>query len=295
MKKRFLFWFACLAFCLPSHAQTPAAGKSKIGEEQVAQAPVEVPQQVQVIKPGGVIYIRSPKFDTPNYQSKLGQTKAIIIPRENYDDIYAGIDVDTIPGEYLLSIETSKKQLANYPFIVPVPDEITFIEQPSPRFLPDKKETIKKLLWSNISPILPFNFPVYGSWSQTFGHYYETTTLTNKKNKQNLQRIDDISIKINGPASILSPSDAVCFLITFKEESGYTVLLDHGMGLFSEISGLTNLSISEQDRVLKNALIANFNVDDLKNENNEPITRQINWRVFLNKAVINPFQLTSIQ
>ena len=71
------------------------------------------------------------------------------------------------------------------------------------------------------------------------------------------------------------------------------------MGLFSEISGLYNLTISEQDIVPKNSLIAKFTTDDFitskkgKNKNISNIgDKKIQWRVFLTKSIINPTFLT---
>ena len=70
--------------------------------------------KLQKILPGSVLYLKTNKVDYDNYWAKLGQIRTVFIRGNEFDEIYAGIDINTIPGEYLLSVETSKKQLATY-------------------------------------------------------------------------------------------------------------------------------------------------------------------------------------
>lgn len=306
----FLLSFLCsMLFCSELYSQTtdskPQTQKLlnslEPGPEKTVQS--KLPQEIIQILPGNVLHIRSPKFEQKNYWSKLGQTRTVMVAGEDFDDFYAGVDINAIPGEYLLSVETKKKQLTTFPYIVPTPtkrdflDDNQHLDKSSP--LAEKAALLKTLLWSNITPKLPLNFPANGDWTSTFGYFFEQKQEDNyrKKEKQTsiLKIVDHISISFDQPTTILSPSDAICFLVELDPEHGYRVVLDHGMGLFSEISGLTNLTISEQDRVEKNALIASFNTNDFQGENDVLRSRTVRWRVFLNKSVINPNFLINLK
>ncbi len=269
-------------------------------ESVISKEPlIEPPQSVAA---GDILRIVSPKLESEGYVAKLGRTPTIMISHEGYDEIIAGVDINAIPGEYLLTLETNKKQLASFSFVVPTPGKHAFSEPPKQLSSSgiEKKALLKKLLWSNINPVLPFTLPVQGEWSTTFGAYFEMNQAPKSKNKgrlfnaSTLSRVDSVFLTIEEPTAIYAPSHSVCFLVSFDQDKGYTVLLDHGMGLFSEISGLSNLTISEQDRVPKNALIASFNSDDFVGTDNEITSKTIQWRTFLNKATVNPLNLTKI-
>lgn len=278
------------------------------------------PIQAKTIQtfPGGILSVIYPKFLSPQDDIKLGQTKTIVIQKQEGYQIIAGIDINTIPGQYLLTIQSEKEQLDSIDYLVIATKhkilDSTIDHTQEPTHLINSKHVKNSLIWSNRPPKLPIAFPAKptkGQWSDSFGQYYEKTKKKDfnenitqalskdpKKNdraiSKKLHRIDHLSLHFNEPLAITAPSDATCFAISFDSENGYTVLLDHGMGLFSEISGLHNLSISEQDVVSKGALIANFTQEDFsQNEKTQTLNNKtIYWRVFLTKATINPRSLT---
>ena len=264
------------------------------------------------ITAGEILIIPYSKALNAHDKIKSGQTEVAAISKAEHKLILAGIDINTIPGQYLLTIQSKKEQIDSIDYFVTASNQQFLAKPPEENALQDGSLIKKKLLWSNREPKLPFSFPAQGDWENLFGFYYEDKS--NDSSRKNLvkafskksndttfeiQRIDYISLSFNKPLSVTSPSDAVCFSISFDEKLGYTVLLDHGMGLFSEISGLYNLTISEQDIVPKNSLIAKFTTDDFitskkgKNKNISNIgDKKIQWRVFLTKSIINPTFLT---
>ena len=296
-------------------AQTDANSENEnnTSEEQELEIPeVFRPiHEVKIYQPGEIIQIKKPHYQDPefsSYTAKLGQTKLIKISKLGHDEIFAGIDINLNPGEYLISLETEKKQIESLPFIVTMNNPVQFLspteQLAAQQTLLPKDKIIPNLLWSNLFPNYPFVYPMKSEWSSTFGFYFEPkpNEIKSKKNtissrEQELQRIDYISVDIQHPTTIVSPSDAVCFSIRYDENFGYTILLDHGMGLFSEISGLNNLTVSEQDRIKKNAVIANFTTEDFYNieTQNSNVKHSVRWRVFLNKATINPHHLIKLQ
>ena len=291
-----------LLICLLSR---PLLAQESNSNENALDQDIETIDAVKLVNilPGGVLYLKTNKFDSTDYWVKLGQTRTILIRGNDFDEIYAGINIKAIPGEYLLSVETSKEQLATHKFVVPVPQEPIFIDNVDRFFsgapLSPTKELSNSLLWSNVPPKFPLNFPVKGDWSETIGHFYEknieSSTQKNQHNTSEIGVIDHVAIELSAPTPVLAPSDAVCFSITFDPNHGYSVILDHGMGLFSEITGLTNLTITEQDRVKQGAVIANFNTASFLNNKDKPKNRTVRWRTFLNKSIINPYQLIQIK
>ena len=255
------------------------------------------------ILPGGVLHIQIPKFEHSEYWVKHGQTRAILITKENFDNVFVGVDVETISGEYLISIETNNKQLATYKYVVPKPKNPIFVDdydtfsKAAP--LSEKTTLVDSLLWSNVPPTLPLDYPVKGIWTEKFNHLFEKNNKNSVNNtpsdSSKIDLIDHISITLDAPTTITSPSDATCFSITFDPVEGYTVILDHGMGLFSEISGLNNLTISEQDRVSSGSVIASFNTNDFIRKDKTQSNRTVRWRTILNKSTINPYELTILR
>ena len=255
--------------------------------------------KLQNVLPGEIFYLKIAEFEDEEYWPKLGQTRAILIRGKGSDEIYAGVDIKTNPGEYLLAIETSKKQLATYKFIVPTPVKPVFIEN-SPSFFNDAplantQELSDTLLWSNFPPKFPLVLPVKGDWSNSIGHFYEKRLNSSNTQNNEIDIVDHIAIEIASPTQVQAPGDAVCFSISFDPIQGYSVILDHGMGLFSEITGLNNLTISEQDKVKQGAIIASFNTANFLDKDSKPKDRTVRWRTFLNKSIINPYQLTKLQ
>jgi hypothetical protein len=263
--------------------------------------------QIQRVVSGDILSVNTQTKFTLEDQVKLGQTKTIVLSKGTGHHIIAGIDLNTIPGQYLLTVHSKKLQLESINYIVTATQQQFLNIAPRFNSLSNSEKVKESLLWSNREPKLPLIFPAEGNWNKSFGQYYESSesnllesgftqniTSQNKNKLKKLHRIDHISLNFNKPLDVVSPSDAICFLINFDEENGYTVLLDHGMGLFSEISGLDNLTISEQDKVKKGSLIGNFTKENLVNKKNTTslISKTIQWRVFLTKSIINPTSLT---
>jgi len=135
---------------------------------------------------------------------------------------------------------------------------------------------------------LPLIYPSNGQWSDDFGAYYNS--VLNKPNNR-LNRVDYLMSEVSPLTEVLSPGKATCFDISYDEKMGYRVLLDHGMGLFSEISGLTNIAIEEQDIIEKGSVISTFGKEDFI-EKKQAKKNTIFWRVFMTNASINPKSLT---
>jgi len=266
--------------------------KEKNAPEVIKEIPLEVIFQENVSEPGGIVTFTLTKPTIKNFSLYLGQTKAVCIERQNSLKVITGVDINTLFGKYLLSAKTKKEQLLQIPFQVKpfAPQYLDKAPDMNGVKLISAEEVSKSLLWSNREPKLPLIAPVIGNWSKDFGAYYNQTLNESENQKKNLQKIDSLRLDINTPTIIGSPSNAVVFTIYFDEKAGYRILLDHGMGLFSEISGLPSISVEEQDVVTQGALIANFTTSDFV-KNRSPQKHTIFWRVFLTKALINPKSL----
>jgi len=253
---------------------------------------LEVVSQDNINEAGGVVTFVLNKPTVKDFSIYLGQTKAVCIERKNSLKVMAGIDVDTLFGRYLLSARTKKRHLLGMPFEVK-PFSHKYLEK-APDMngveLEPSDKLIKSLLWSNREPLLPLIYPVTRSWSDDFGAYYSLNSSQATGENEELREVKHLRSRISSPTTVLSPSKAVVFTVSFNEKTGYSVLLDHGMGLFSEISGLPNISIEEQDIVTQGALISHFTREDFVEKG---LTKKqiVFWRVFLTKALIDPRSL----
>jgi len=266
--------------------------KEKDVPEVIKEIPLEVISQDNVSKSGDVVTFTLSKPTKKNFSVYLGQTQVICIEQQNSLRIVAGVDINTLFGNYLLSARTKKEQILQIPFQVK-PFSPQYLDSPPDMNgveLASSDEVIKSLLWSNREPKLPLTFPANGNWSDDFGAYFSPGSDETKIQNNRLQKVDNIRLAISTPTVIRSPGKAVIFAVYFDEQTGYRVLLDHGMGLFSEISGLPNISVEEQEIVTQGTLIANVTASDFV-KNKIPQKQTVLWRVFLTKALVNPRSL----
>ena len=240
---------------------------------------LEILLRDEMVTAGGVFTATISKPAKADFLVTLGQTRAVLIKQKNTYKIMAGVDINTLFGEYLVSIQTPKAQLERIPFFVES-SKAEFIENYENRHLPATKDITKKLLWSNREPQLPLIYPATGDWQEFFGAYYQAKNSLAHQN--DLKRVEYLKLDITQPIDIMAPSKGVCFRVEFDEGYGYRVLLDHGMGLFSEISGLDNLLIEEQDVVEQGTMISSFKPNNLKT------AKTVYWRVFMTNALVNP-------
>ncbi len=247
--------------------------------------------------PGGTVELNLRKLMTESEQAAMpqvyfGRHQTIVLDNDDYWKVIIGVNLQSIPGRYVASVVEADKSNGKLDFTV-IPHHYSLASDIGKtvknrligRLLSRKPQTttqfkiLKDLPWSNLSPQLPLNYPAKGSWSDQFGHVYQNSD-------QQMVQTESIQLTTTQPQLITSPADAICLQID-EEDGRFSVWLDHGMGLFSHISGLPDIAIEEQDKIIQGSMISNIT----DNASNRRPTKVV-WRVVMNNALINPHIMT---
>lgn len=292
-------------FCLPgsAYAQNASSGNqsqanSKTAEKQAEKAdpipdiPPPITQRPAVAVPGQPVEFLMPKQEANPPTASFGQQPVIVLDNGAQWRLLVGIGLATIPGNFVASVVNTDN--SNFgidftvaPFAYPLIDTVKrtrgnrlldLISKPAEK----RRNKRPELPWSNLPPQLPLQYPAQGPWQQHFGHIDQP-----KADKQ--EQKQQITLVVDQAQSIVTPSDAVCLQI--QEENGkFSVWLDHGMGLFSYISGLPNITIEEQDKIVRGAVIG-LVTDDMTSGGQVVLQ----WQVVMNSVAVNPQIMTTLE
>ena len=246
------------------------------------------------VYPGDILSITYRQVANQIPEFYFGRKRLAAITEGEQWRVFVGIATDMIPGKYVITVTQPDKNN----------EQITFVVKPSRKALSStqkinrpsnfilnrlqsrqKKDSstfeLPDLPWANLTPVLPITYPAKGQWSQNFGE------LKIGKNND-LKRLNHIQLVTTEPQPILSPADAICLEITQQNDT-YSVWLDHGMGLFSHISGLKNITIEEQDKIVAGSMISNI----IDRKTTKP--QSIQWRVLFNGVLVNPHSAVALK
>ena len=242
--------------------------------------------------PGGVVELRIDKQSKSLPDVKFGVQEPVIIDHPESWRVFIGLNLDTIPGEYLLylkrSIDGASSEHINF-----------FVEQKSYPVLEYKKgiekqvnqihSSFSELEFSNTQqPNLPLSLPASGQWNSEFGSIYH-----NKKRKKLITQNQIFLPVSNNIVSVRSPENALVSKIITDDKDISTVFLDHGRGLFSIVGGLTEISVQTGNGVLSGAVIGKVTPEaDFKSATVS--TRTLTWQCILNGTYVNPTILTKL-
>lgn len=241
--------------------------------------------------PGGVVEILIDKKNTFLPEIQYGIYEPTIIEEKSNWRILLGVSLDTIPGEYLIYLKHDVDDAS--------PEHIKFfVEQKNyPIKISGKKLkqpvkqihlSLTKLDYENTQqPNLPLTFPVEGSWNLEFGSIFY-----NRKNKKTSIQ-NQISLETNSIISVRSPENALVSNIIIEKDDSSTVFLDHGRGLYSVISGITDLNVEIGNGVLNRAVIGK--VTPTTNFKKSAVgTKTLTWQCILNGIYVNPTILSQL-
>jgi murein DD-endopeptidase MepM/ murein hydrolase activator NlpD len=172
-----------------------------------------------------------------------------------------GIDLDVKPGTYPVSVDARSASHATYDLVVTprafrtrrlTVNEAFVTPPPSERERIDREAALLAGLWKSPAPARlwsdPFVRPVPGEANSAFG----TRSIFNGKPRNAHGGADFLS-----PAGtpIQSPNAGRIVLARDLYFSGNTVVIDHGLGLFSMLAHLSVIDVHEGDRVTAGQLI----------------------------------------
>jgi len=206
--------------------------------------------------PGGVVELRIDKHSKSLPDVKFGVQEPVIIDHPESWRVFIGLNLDTIPGEYLLylkrSIDGASSEHINF-----------FVEQKS-------------------YPVLEYKKGIEKQVNQIHSSFSELDTQ------------NQIFLPVsNNIVSVRSPENALVSKIITDDKDISTVFLDHGRGLFSIIGGLTEISVQTGNGVLSGAVIGKVTPEaDFKSATVS--TRTLTWQCILNGTYVNPTILTKL-
>ncbi len=243
--------------------------------------------------PGGIIDLEIAKQSTNLPDVKYGTKDVTVLDQGTSWRVLVGIDLTTIPGEYLLYIKRQSEDSNAYSEKFEVGHKIA-------RFINSATDTQVSALYHDIfsdisfnntnQPALPLSYPASGQWADYFGHI-NTNPLTDNVDARNF-----ISLTTTEVIPVTSPQDAIVSHIIESDPNEYNnkknciLFLDHGRGLYSVLSGVTDLTIKVGNGVQAGAVLGKVYSDS--NTNSQP--RTLIWQTVLNGAYVNPIILTKL-
>jgi murein DD-endopeptidase MepM/ murein hydrolase activator NlpD len=172
-----------------------------------------------------------------------------------------GIDLDVKPGTYPVSVDAGSAWHATYDLVVTprvfrtrrlTVNEAFVTPPPSERERIDREAALLAGLWTSPAPTRlwsdPFVRPVPGEANSAFG----TRSIFNGKPRNAHGGADFLS---PGGTPIQAPNAGRIVLARNLYFSGNTVVIDHGLGLFSMLAHLSVIDVHESDRVTAGQVI----------------------------------------
>ncbi len=243
--------------------------------------------------PGGIAALSMPKQSAVFPTIKYGLYEPVIIDSGAEWKILIGLDLDTVPGEYLLYVKDNASEAPAYNMVFTVDNNsILFIEELHADYGEFKLDSLSDVDFQNSEqPKLPFIEPTTGTWSDLFG----AVVLNQNPNRKSTapKRQDYVSLAAAEFSPVTAPSNAIVSRITLSdsptnEPQLATVYLDHGRGLFSIISGISDLSVETGNGVVAGAVIGKLPPSDKQ-------FSELVWRCVLNGVLVNPLILTELK
>jgi len=237
--------------------------------------------------PGGIAELRLNKLSDQLPEIKYGIHDPVLIEHKHYWQVLIGIDLETLPGEYLVYLKRSVEDARS--------EHLTFnVEQRSYPLHVDTKLSIKRahkvhksmsdIDFSNTQqPNLPLRPPAAGQWADNFGHI----VIDNKKDKAASQNL--VSLTTTELLTVNAPQNAIVSKIETNNNGLSTVFLDHGRGLYSIVAGVSDLSVEAGNGVVAGAVIGK-----LPSQKDGNVIKRLTWQCILNGAYVNPLILTQL-
>ena len=236
--------------------------------------------------PGGIVELYIPKMSARLPQVRFGIREPVLIEQKDHWRILIGISLATVPGEYVAYVKQIDEPAFNLSFVV---EPKTFAVRKNPLNAQDSHyatthTVFSELNFSNtVQPLLPLQQPITGKWPDLFGQIivHETSELR----AQNY-----VSLTTTELSNITAPQNAIVSRIVFDKSATElaTIFLDHGRGLYSIISGVSDVTVETGNGVVAGAVLGKMPTKPISS----PAT--VTWQCVINGVYINPLILTKI-
>lgn len=273
-----------LGFAIPSHAQDQAASNKYLESTGAYNFP------------GGIAQLRIPKLSNDLPLVKFGIKEPPIIESEKYWRILVGLDLEMLPGEYLVYVKQSDADLPATSIKFKVVQKIypiTNIDDVGSAVLSQDfdHDKFSEIDFANSEqPQLPLMLPVAGDWEDVFGSVAASNDPLSSSIGglvQNYVYLSSTNLSI-----ITAPQNAMVSRIIQGggSQALATVFLDHGRGVYSILSGVADLSVE-----VGNGIVAGAVIGKLPSSLSADEPSILIWQSIVNGVYINPLILTELQ
>ena len=252
----------------------------------------------QFSHPGGVAQLTLYKDSTDFPEVQFGLNQPVIMEYPDHWRILIGLSLETLPGDYVAYVKSGLKgSSGRYEKIVVKQHSYQFREYSSlkgnvsAQAVNKTNDIFSDLDFSNTQqPSLPLRWPLDGNWSNNFGdQLYDTK-------RGDLHTPNAIAINVNKLSSVIAPQTAIISKIETSEAGVSTVYLDHGRGLYSILSGLSDITIEVGNGVVAGAVIGKLPATGKGAETNStPADHTLVWQTVINNAYVDPQVLTLLE
>lgn len=252
-----------------------------------------MPVRAEYSYPGGIAQIEVDKQSQELPEAKFGLSDGLILESKDAWRILIGLDLNILPGEYVVYFKhavkgTSGEHLGinvkqkNYDLVGADMVQSTTMDQ-AVHLEVSKQTVFSSIDFSNSgAPSLPLALPLECNWDNKFGQ--QILARDNTK----VLRNNAVSCSINGQENVVAPQNAIVSHIEIDENQIATMVLDHGRGLYSILTGLTDLSLELGNGVVKGAVIGRLAM----NEQNQS---KLIWQTILTGVAVDPSILTRLR
>lgn len=247
--------------------------------------------------PGGVIEVRLEKQSDQIPDIKFGLANPVIIEYKDYWRVLIGVGLDVLPGEYVMYYKPNfdgasgeyrslSVQQKVYPFTKYQSNQAKELQRAH-----KTHDSFSDLDYENTQqPSLPLSLPVKGIWSDYFGHvlFDEKTSRMLTPNALVLQSSEETVIR--------SPQNAIVSKIRTDQAGISELVLDHGRGLFSILSGVTDLTVETGNGIVAGAVLGRLIEVDSPTIRQAAAQRpKLVWQTVVNGAYVDPMILSQLK
>lgn len=247
--------------------------------------------------PGGVAELTIAKQSDDLPDVKFGLNEPVVMEYSSYWRILIGLSLETLPGDYVSyikpAIEGASGQYEKVivkQHIYPFSEYSELNAKTSQQAILKTHKSFSDIDFSNTQqPSLPLQWPLEGRWSNNFGHkLYDLKHAT-------LHIPNAIVISTTRLSSVIAPQSAIVSKIETSDSGVSTVFLDHGRGLYSILSGLSDLTVELGNGIVSGAVIGKLPAgSDETSNDSSPATRTLIWQTVMNNTYVDPQVLTKM-
>jgi len=286
----------CLSLLLVSSASTQALAQKNvvpIGNTIANRATVESGSMGKKSYPGGITELFIDKKNDQLPIIKFGTKEPIIIEQEKSWRVLIGLNLQTLPGDYLLYVKHNLKNSSafNVKFNVAqkkYPLASATLETNEISTIHREHKSFSTIDFTNSEqPSLPLRLPVNDIWENTFGTIYRV------KGGESFMVQNLIHYKSSQLTPVQAPQNAIVSKIETNDSGTKTMYLDHGRGLYSILSGLNDLTVDIGNGVVAGAVLGKMKpvASNANQTPSLPTTVTLTWQLVMNGNYINPLLL----